>query len=329
MDSRDAMLSRFIACLCLTAAFLAGCSALVSESGASWQISTRAVPVDATPPPDCGRYGPCSIDACFGSICIAYTTEGEVQAELTSGIVNAQGVAADRHGNAYIADAASAAIFEYGPYLTPLVKTYQDAGEVPLDVAVNEKMKLLVVSNQSTASDGPGTVSVYAGGSLTPTATLSDPAVAKAQGIGIAIDGLGNCFWSLYDPKSGRSKIDEFSACAGSPLTIASGTHALRGMALDKRNDLFYVIDVSSIHHDIFKCRGTSHCRPLATNFAKPVMLSFDDKWGFLWTDDAGTLEGPLIESINPRNGHVVSSYRAGSSTDPPFGVAHAPGPAN
>jgi hypothetical protein len=321
------MLSRSIACLCVTAALLSGCAALRSEPGALSQ-SSRALPTEATPPPNCGRYGPCSVDACFGAICIAYSTEGEVQAELTSGIVDAQGVAADRHGNAYIADARSAAVFEYGPYLTPLIQTYQDDGEVPLDVAVNEKIKLLAVSNQSTTSSGPGSVSVYAGGSLTPTATLSDPAVSKGQGIGIAVDGLGNCVWSLYDPKSGRSKIDEFSACAGSPVTIASGNHALRGMAFDKGNNLFYIVDVSTIHHDIFKCRGTSHCGRLATDFAKPVMLSFDDKWGFLWTDDAGVLEGPLLESINPRNGHVVSSFRAGSSTDPPFGIAHAPGPA-
>ncbi len=322
------MLSRWYAiALCATAALLAGCTALPSEPDALSQ-SSRAFAAEATPPPNCGRYGPCSVVSCFGSICIAYSTEGEVQAELTSGIVYAQGVAADRHGNAYIADSAGAAVFEYGPHLKALMKTYQDGGEVPLDVAVNEKLKLLAVSNQSTASDGPGSVSVYAGGSLTPTATLSDPGVPRAEGIGVAVDGLGNCFWSLYDPKSGRSKIDEFPGCAGSPLTIASGKHALRGMALDKRNNLFYVIDVSAVHHDIFKCRGTLHCGRLATDFAKPVMLSFDDKWGFLWTDDAGTLEGPLIESINPKNGHVVSSFRAGSSTDPPFGIAVATGPA-
>jgi hypothetical protein len=327
MDSRDATLNRHVVALWATAALLAGCTALPSERGALSQ-SSRVFAAEATPPPNCGRYGPCSVDSCFGTVCIAYSTEGEVQAELTSGIVYAQGVAADRHGNAYIADSAGAAVFEYGPYLKPFIKTYEDDGEVPLDVAVNEKIKLLAVSNQSTGSSGPGSVSVYAGGSLTPTATLSDPGVPSAQGIGIAIDGLGNCFWSLYDPKSGRSKIDEFLACAGSPLTIASGKHALRGMALDKRNNLYYIIDVSPIHHDIYKCRGTSHCRTLATDFAKPVMLGFDDKWGFLWTDDAGTLEGPLIESINPRDGQVVSSFRAGSSTDPPFGIAIAPGPA-
>lgn len=250
-----------------------------------------------------------------------------MQARLTSGIVDAQGVAADRAGNAYIADAASASIFEYGPYLTPRIKTYQDYGQVPIDVAVKTKLQLLVASNQSTTSSGAGSVSVFAGGSLTPTATLTDPKVANAQGIGVAIDGSGNCFWSLYDRATGRSKIDEFLSCAGSPLTIVSGKPALRGMAFDARNDLLYIVDVNSTHHDIFKCRGTSHCRPLATDFFKPVMINFDQARRFLWLDDAGVLEGPLIESLDPRNGHVISSFRAGSSTDPPFGIAHVPGP--
>jgi len=122
------MLTRSITYLCLTAALLVGCTALPSGPGALSQ-SSRASPTEATPPPNCGRYGPCSVDACFGTICIAYSTEGEVQAELTSGIVDAEGVAADRHGNAYIANAHSAAVFEYGPYLTPLIQTYKDDGK--------------------------------------------------------------------------------------------------------------------------------------------------------------------------------------------------------
>ncbi|HEY2473243.1 MAG TPA: hypothetical protein VGI19_00435 [Candidatus Cybelea sp.] len=280
-----------------------------------------------TPPPNCGRYGPCSVDACFGAICIAYSTEGSVQAELTSGIVYAQGVAADPKGNVYIADAGQSVVFEYGPYLKALVKTYQDYGQVPLDVAVDPKIKLLATSNQSTASGGAGSVSVFAGGSLTPTATLSDEKVSDAQGIGVAIDGHGDCFWSFYDPASTRSKIDEFPACSGSPKTIASGKRALRGMAFDRQNDLFYIVDVNASDHAVFKCRKTTRCRQLATDFAKPVMLNFDRHWRFLWTDDAGVLEGPLIESIDPQTGQVTSSFRAGSSFDPPFGIAHVPGP--
>src|SRR5579863_10336859 len=282
---------------------------------------------EATPPPNCGKYGACSVLACFGYICFAFTTEGSVQAELTSGIVNAQGVATDHHGNSYIADSGSSKVFEYGPLFTPLINTYQDPNQVPLDLDVDAKNELLAVSNESTTGGGPGSVSVYAGGSLTPTGTLTDPAAPGAQGIGVAIDRYDNCFWSFYYPRSGLSKIDEFSGCSGSPITIVKGKHPLAGMAFDKRNDLFYVVDVNVKHHDIFKCKGTAECKPLATHFFKPVMINFDNRWGFLWVDDAGVLEGPLIESVDPKNGRVISSFRAGSSIYPPFGIAHAPGP--
>jgi hypothetical protein len=313
----------------ITLLFVAGCASGASPLGS--QPDARAdrpiTAAEATPAPNCGKYGACSVLACFGYICFAFTTEGSVQAELTSGIVNAQGVATDHHGNAYVADSGSSKVLEYGPLFNPLLKTYQDPKQVPLDLDVDATNELLAVSNKSTTNGGPGSVSVYAGGSLKPTGTLTDPAAPNAQGIGIAIDRSDNCFWSLYDPSSGLSKIDEFSGCAGSPIAIVSGKHSLAGMAFDKRNNLFYIVDVNTTHHDIFKCKGTAECRALATHFFEPVMINFDNRWGFLWVDDAGVLEGPLIESINPKNGHVISSFRAGSTTDPPFGIAHAPGP--
>ena len=68
---------------------------------------------------------------------------------------------------------------------------------MPLDLDVDATNRLLAVSNKSTTDGGPGSVSVYAGGSLTPTGTLTDPAAPKALGIGIAIDRYDNCFWTL------------------------------------------------------------------------------------------------------------------------------------
>src|SRR5579871_5349813 len=111
---------------------------------------------EATPPPNCGKYGACSVLACFGYICFAFTTEGSVQAELTSGIVNAQGVATDHHGNSYIADSGSSKVFEYGPLFTPLINTYQDPNQVPLDLDVDAKNELLAVSNESTTGGWSG-----------------------------------------------------------------------------------------------------------------------------------------------------------------------------
>lgn len=301
---------------------MAGCSLAVPRDGAPGAAVTRAS--EPTPPPECGKYGACSVVACFGTICIAYATDGSVQAELLSGIAYAQGIAADARGELYIADSGKAAVFKYAPLFKSLLATYEDYDQVPLDVAVDAKRNLLAVSNASTTSGGGGSVSVYAHGSLTPTATLEDPKAPGAQGFAIAIDGKGDCFWSLHDPSSGLSRIDEFAGCAGSPRKIVSGTDSLAGMALDKTNDLFYVDDTARA---IFRCKGTAHCSVLAMYFSKPLIVNFDRQGRFIWLDDVGVLEGPLIESLDPKSGAVVSSFRAGSTTDPPFGVAHAPGP--
>jgi hypothetical protein len=306
---------------------LAGCGTLAPSASAPLGPQSGVSKAYATPPPQCGKYGACSVVSCFGAFCFAFATDGSVQATLRSGISYAQGVATDRSGNSYIADSGSSKIFEYSPYFKTLLNTYDDTGEVPLDVAVDARHQLLVVSNSSTTSQSAGSVGVYAGGSTTPTATLSDPDAPDANGIGVAIDRNDNCFWSLSEPSSGKYKIDEFSSCAGTPATIVSSKRPVRGMAFDKADNLFFIVDVDTKHHDIFRCAGTIHCGRLATHFFHPVMLNFDDKWRFLWVDDAGVLEGPLVESVDPHNGRVVTSFRAGSYSYPPFGIAHAPGP--
>jgi hypothetical protein len=222
------------------------------------------------------------MDVCFKSpvSCVAFATDGSVQNTLTSGLSSPQGVAADRDGNAYIADAGNAEIYEYGPYLKTLIKTYTDPGEVPVDV--DSAAQLLVVSKSSTPS-----VSVYAGGSTSPTAVLTDPKAPNPTGIGIALDGHDDCFWS--PGQTYEYKIDEFAGCSGEPTEVRGTKRVLDGLAFDGANNLYHVERRGDIKRggygadgEIFQCVGTTQC--VARYKGRAGTINFDQRWKFLWT---------------------------------------------
>jgi len=312
----------------LAALVVGGCAApSLNLHAASAGASIGAAPlVRNTPPPNCGKYGPCSIIVCFKApvSCVAFATDGSVQNVLTSGLSSPQGVAADRDGNVYIADAGNAEIFEYGPQLKTLIKTYTDPGERPVDVAVDSAAQLLVVSNGYIPS-----VSVYASGSTSPTAVLTDPNAPDLAGIGIALDGHDNCFWSLG--QSNDYKIDEFAGCSGEPTKVYATKRMLGGLAFDEANNLYFVERRGFIkrggygpHGEIFWCIGTTQCA--ARYKGRAGAINFDQRWKFLWTvtpeDDFNGLQA-LAYWSGKKGGGFEINFGYGT----PTGVAHVPGP--
>jgi hypothetical protein len=94
--------------------------------------------------------------------------------------------------------------------------TLNDSPFNPIDVAVaNSSTGMVYVSNFTAPS-----VTVFVGGSLnyTPSLTLTD-STAKS-GAGITIDSSGNCFWSFNDV-SGMGRVDEFVNCVMPGVTLA------------------------------------------------------------------------------------------------------------
>ena len=281
----------------------------------------------ATPPAVCRTYGAdagvrCEIVTCQynDGDCVVYATTGKALATLT-GLTNPQGVTSDRQNNSYIANAGASNILKYSRGLTKLEEIFQDPGQYPVDVDVDVPARLLAASNIGTTNSGPGSVSVYAGGASKPTATLTDPAVGAAQGIGIAIDKDGNCFWSLNDPQTSQGQIDEFKGCAGSPTKIVGGIAFAGGVAFDHAGALYYADQIAGAIERCVKGK----CMVLTSGFSDPVFINFDDRWKFLWVADFGAA---AVDAVDPATGLIVASFPAiGGAGDPPFGIAHAPGP--
>lgn len=101
-----------------------------------------------------------------------------------------------------------------------------DSPNNPIDVAAsNSSTGNVYVSNFT-----PPSVTVFVGGNLnyTPSLTLSD--TTAKSGAGITIDSSGNCFWSFQD-FSGAGRVDEFVNCVmpgtlvglTTPIQLAAG----------------------------------------------------------------------------------------------------------
>jgi len=281
----------------------------------------------STPPPACRTYGAdasvaCQIVTCSpaSNICDVYTTTGTLIG-LRSGFDEPQGVAADRHGNSYIANTVASTVLEFNRGFSILEATYQDPAEYPVDVSVFPARSVLAAGNIESVSGGPGSVSVYAAGSTTPTSILTDPSVGFAQGIAVAFDRGGDCFWSLNDLNTEQGQIDEFHRCAGSPQKVVSGLGFAGGVAFDSLGNLYYTDQLAGT---LFKCTGTTSCTTLTSGFVDPIMINFDDRLRFLWLVDYGAA---LVDAVDTTSGGVVASFSAGGASTPPVGVAHVPGP--
>ena len=193
-----------------------------------------------------------------------------------------------------------------------------DSGEFPGNVDVVPNRKLVAVSNISTVSLGPGSVSVYLDRSDEPARTLTY-GTDNMRGAGIAIDHHNNCYWSFNDPASGSGTIVEFIGCAGAGTPIVGGIGVAGGLVFDQKDDLYYVDQAVGI----FKCMRTQNCKTFATGFGDPVNINFDHKQKHLWVADASG----YIDSVDPKNGTIESMTPAqGGAGDPPFGIAAAPG---
>ena len=244
---------------------------------------------------------------------------------LTSGLSSAMGMVTTPDGSWYVANSGASNVLVFrsthkgpkGPEAT-----LGDTGEVPVNVDAALDRQIVAVSNGSTTTSGAGSVSVYLNGQRKPSRILtygSDP----LQGEGIAIDSNGNCYWSFNDPKTLSGSIVEFAGCNGSGVLFKSGIMKAGGLAFDRSGNLYYVDQLLGI----FKCQGPSSCR-IFTPIGKgglviPTNINFDKRHPQnLWVADAAG----YIDAVNVQGiiGYILEVL--GGVTDPPIGIAPAPG---
>jgi DNA-binding beta-propeller fold protein YncE len=240
---------------------------------------------------------------------------------LRTGVSAPQGTKATINGWWYVANSGHSNVLVYrstnhGP--TGPVTTLDDYGELPSNVDVIPSRRLVAVSNYSTVGKGAGSVSVYLDRQAEPSRILtygSDP----LQGTGVAIDHHGNCYWSFNDANTKNGSIVEFNGCNGNGTMVVPVIASSAGLTFDQHGDLYYVDQTSGI----YKCKGTSNCVLFATGFGLPVNINFDLKQKHLWVADATG----YIDAVDSKTGEILYKTPAiGGPTDPPFGIAPAPG---
>jgi DNA-binding beta-propeller fold protein YncE len=238
---------------------------------------------------------------------------------FTTGLNTPYGATITPSGTWYIANSADFNVLVFtlssSGVVTGPTETLSDPNGEPIGVDSNTTGSLVAVADGTPS--GQGALELYAGGSTTPTKTLG---VAGAEiGIGVALDKANNCYWS-YNSVSGTAAIVEFPKCRGSEKPIATVAFA-GGLAFNEANDLFYTDQMAGT---VNRCNGHASCHVLASGFSDPWGINFDSGWKHLWLTDVAT---GSIYALNPKTGAILSTTPGGTASDPPFGIAAAPGP--
>jgi len=251
----------------------------------------------------------------YGSDCKVWDgTTYTLISTLTTGLSNPQGTSVNwvpPKRTWSIANTGLSNVLQYSPGGATLLNTISDSGEYPVDVTAGFKSNTTIISNIYTTSFTAGSVDVCVGSSCTK---LTDS--NAFQGIGIAIDGAGNCYWS-YNDNSGIGQIDMFTGCAGSPTNLGLSLGFAGGVAFDKANNMYYSDQLSGI----YRCSGVTSCTLFASGFTDGLMINFTHKYKGLLVADAGAGN---VDNVDPSTGSVTTLFSPGTS-DPPFGVAASP----
>lgn len=239
--------------------------------------------------------------------------------ETIYGLAAPQGTVATPKGIWYLTNSGKSDVLIYrttknGP---KYVRSLDDSGEIPVNVAVTSDQNLVAVSNGTSPTSGTGSVSVYLNRASEPSRTLTY-GNGLLQGQGVAIDHAGNCFWSFNDltKPSAPGSIVEFDQCSGTGTLLITGLTSSGGIVFDRAGNLYYIDEA----HGIFKCNKTTSCALFATGFGLPTNLNFDGKEKNLWVADATG----FIDAVDPNSGQI--KRKIVSVDGDPYGIAPAPG---
>ena len=241
---------------------------------------------------------------------------------LNNGVDSPQGMVGIPNGTWYVANGGHSNVLIYnssnqGPSKDP-IGSLDDAGQFPANVDATASRRLVAVSSAQSLSGGTGSVSVYLNRSAEPTRILTYGS-DLLLGEGIAIDHQSNCYWSFNDLSTGGGSIVVFPGCAMPGTPLITGLPYAGGLAFDQKGDLFYLDQTLGL----YQCTKLSKCTNVASGFGDPVNINFDQKSKDLWIADATG----YIDAFDPKTEQVVyTTASEGGSSDPPFGIAAAPG---
>jgi small nuclear ribonucleoprotein (snRNP)-like protein len=246
--------------------------------------------------------------------CLVYQNN-KVTATLKKGFKKPAGVVAGADGLLYIADENAKTILVYSAGAKKLMRTLNNGGNAPLDVAVYKDE--VIAANQKN-------LTFFKKGATKPSATLKDSRMT--QGTGVAFDPSGNCYLA-FDTSGSGAHVDEFKGCKGKGQDLDIGPALPYGLAFDGSGNLYYTTFASSAN-GVYKCTGVKSCKLILSHFYEPQYLNFTANFTDFWVSDLGNYQyGAFMYEFSTAKAKQVAKITAGLSFfNPPTGVAPGPG---
>ncbi len=219
-----------------------------------------------------------------------------------TGVTNPQGLFVDKHRNLWVAIAGDcknqfSSVLEFAPGGRTPIKTLTDPAGSASDVAVDNASATVYVTNffdytHGCVSGKNGAVEVYAGGSTTPTGTLTDPHMNYA--FNDAVDDRGNLYVTYLELNgpTGKGRIDEWLAGTGSPTDLGITLQAPGGIATTS-NGALLVCDQSVACGD-FAAGSTTMTNLFATQNPGAFGVALDRRERHAWAEDPAGTAGQL-----------------------------------
>jgi|HubBroStandDraft_4_1064222.scaffolds.fasta_scaffold00017_23 hypothetical protein len=221
---------------------------------------------------------------------------GKMPCGQITGVTNPQGLFVDKHHNLWVAISGDcktqfSSVLEFAPGSSTPVKTLQDSVGSAADVAVDNASGTVYVTNffnytRGCISGNNGVVEVYANGSTSPTATLSDPNMNYA--FNDAIDAHGNLYVTYLEVSgpSGSGRIDEWMSGSGSPTDLGITLQAPGGIQTTSTGALL-VCD-QSVACGEFAPGSTTMTSLFATKNPGSFGVALDKSENRAWVENAG-----------------------------------------
>jgi sugar lactone lactonase YvrE len=207
----------------------------------------------------------------------SYLPTSSVNALVSSGLSNPQGVAVDAQDNVYVADTADNAIKEWSAGAQQAVTIVGAGLSGPNAVAVDRLGNVFFADSGNNAikewsATAPHAVSVV-------TAGLNDPS-------GVAIDAQGN----IYIANTGSNTIQQWNVTSQQMTTLVAGLNAPLGVAVDAHGNV-YLSD--SGNHAIKEWNAaTQNVTTLVSGLSAPSGVAVDGQGNVYFADSgSGTIQ--------------------------------------
>ena len=257
------------------------------------------------------------------SECKWFKHNGALKGTIT-GLINPQGIGINpTNGDVYVANTGASNVLVYAKGSATVSKTLNDAGQYPVSVSVDRNGTVYVMNIFDT-SFGPGSISVYVGGSTTVTRMITDPNLS--QGISVSVDEH-HLLIACFNGNSG-GECDEFPHAKGHGVPKITGMYFSGGVSFDNSENV--VVSDQTVAFNVWNT-SFSMCATTSQGGTDEVMLGISKSGTELAGGDAtnGTIDQFSYGSCSGGVGSMTHAYPAFTPSDTEIGAAIDPGPKN